>query len=289
MKLVPNTVTRSLATSVLKTKANSPHLFFAAGVVGVVGATVMACRATLKLQPTLDQIEKDVEDVKTVTTEMEHSDQEKARAMGLVYGKSGLEIVKLYAPAAAVGVVSIGLLTGSHIQLVHRNAALTTTVGLAMKAHNEYRERVRRELGVDRELDLHHAIQSKVITEPDGSKHVVKIADPNKFSQYARFFDETASAWEKDAEMNSLYVKLAQNYFNARLQVKGHIFLNEVYDHFGIERSPEGQIVGWVIGGDGDNYIDFGVFEAHNRDFVHGQERSILLDFNVDGPILNLI
>lgn len=37
---------------------------------------------------------------------------------------------------------------------------------------------------------------------------------------------------------------------------------------------------------DNDNFIDFGVFDGDRpraRDFVNGYERSILLDFNVDG------
>ena len=91
--------------------------------------------------------------------------------------------------------------------------------------------------------------------------------------------------------MNRLTVQMTQNYYNARLQTRGHVFLNEVYDAFGIERSSAGSVVGWVLDSDGpgDNYIDFGMFEAYNRDFVNGQERSILLDFNVDGVIYDKI
>ena len=47
----------------------------------------------------------------------------------------------------------------------------------------------------------------------------------------------------------------------------------------------------------GDNYVDFGIYDTNkntkwanaNKDFVNGYERSILLDFNVDGDILNNI
>ena len=73
------------------------------------------------------------------------------------------------------------------------------------------------------------------------------------------------------------------------LQSRGHVFLNDVYDSLGIERSRAGSVVGWVLNGDGDNYVDFGIFEVDNRDFVNGTERSILLDFNVDGVIFDKI
>ena len=55
------------------------------------------------------------------------------------------------------------------------------------------------------------------------------------------------------------------------------------------------RFVGWIYDEKnpvGDNYIDFGIYDVNkpqNRDFVNGIERVILLDFNVDGNILNLI
>lgn len=75
---------------------------------------------------------------------------------------------------------------------------------------------------------------------------------------------------------------------NQRLALKGHVFLNEVYDKLGIERTPEGQIVGWVYD-KGSGYIDFGLDSPESDTFMSGKERSVWLDFNVDGPILDLI
>ena len=53
--------------------------------------------------------------------------------------------------------------------------------------------------------------------------------------------------------------------------------------------------MGWIYdekNPKGDNFVDFGIYDITkevNRDFVNGYERTILLDFNVDGPIYNLI
>jgi hypothetical protein len=57
----------------------------------------------------------------------------------------------------------------------------------------------------------------------------------------------------------------------------------------GINRSVAGQSVGWLLGGEGDNYIDFGIFDPQSIQFVNGHEPVILLDFNVDGVIINKI
>jgi hypothetical protein len=67
------------------------------------------------------------------------------------------------------------------------------------------------------------------------------------------------------------------------------VFLNEIYDSLGFKRTRAGQVVGWVANGTGDNFIDFGLFEAASVDFAQGFEAAIILDFNVDGIIYDLL
>ena len=132
--------------------------------------------------------------------------------------------------------------------------------------------------------------------DENGKTHKIKknklnTDDTNGISVYARFFDEACTQWSKTPEYNFLTLKSQQNYFNSLLQSRGHVFLNEVYDALGIPRTQAGSIVGWAIG-NGDNFVDFGIFNGDRtkvRDFVNGYERSILLDFNVDGVIYDLI
>jgi hypothetical protein len=125
------------------------------------------------------------------------------------------------------------------------------------------------------------------------SKKTIEVTDPNGVSQYARFFDESCVQWSKTPEYNLTFLNCQQNYANDLLHSRGHVFLNEVYDMLGIPRSQAGAVVGWVLGKDNDvGYIDFGIYDGNRmraRDFVNGYERSILLDFNVDGVIYDLI
>ena len=64
---------------------------------------------------------------------------------------------------------------------------------------------------------------------------------------------------------------------------------------FGFEPTRAGQVVGWRYEPEESNcdgYVSFGIYNANRetaRDFVNGYERSILLDFNVDGPILDTL
>jgi hypothetical protein len=155
---------------------------------------------------------------------------------------------------------------------------------LVQQAYDEYRERVREELGEDRELEMYHGPK----TDPK-NKELLELGDPNKRSPYSKIFDEYSNCWEKDPELNRLFVQCQQNYANNLLHARGHVFLNEVYDMLGIERTKAGAVVGWVIGHDGDNFVDFGIYDPDNSKFVNGYERSIVLDFNVDGVIYDKI
>lgn len=111
-------------------------------------------------------------------------------------------------------------------------------------------------------------------------------------SQYARFFDETCAPWSKESEFNLMFLKTQEGYANGLLKSKGYLFLNDVYDMLGMPRTKTGQCVGWVYDENnpiGDNYVDFGIYEDRNSNFVNGYEKSVLLDFNVDGIILDYL
>lgn len=283
MRFVSPKITRKIARQILVAKKNSPHIFFVGGVVGVVGAGFLACRATLQLESKLDEIKNDVDASKADFIDPDDI-QEVCKQVTNVTVKSAVVLGRLYAPSFALGAVSVAALTGSHIQLTRRNAALSATLALVTKAYDEYRIRVRNEFGEEKELDLYRGLTDQEVVI-DGKKQIVKVYDPDQRSPYSRIFDEFCPNWEKDSELNRMFLTIQQSYINLQLNSRGHVFLNEVYDIIGLERSRAGAIVGWLRDGDGDGFIDFGMFEAYNSRFINNMERSVILDFNVDGVI----
>lgn len=282
-KYIPNKVTQFAGKHVLTVQKHSPSLLFTAGVVGVVTGTVLACRATLQLEDILDETTEDVESIKNVSVDQDPNRKDIAYA----YAIGTYRIAKLYAVPVGVTAVSIAALTSSHTQLTRRNTALTAAYAGVHRAYDEYRTRVREELGEEKERDLYFGVVEEKVKGADGKNELVKVVDPNGLSVYARFFDETSVNWTKEPELNRLFVQCQQNYFNQLLHARGYVFLNEVYEALGMEWTPEGQIVGWMINQDGDNFIDFGMFDARSSRFVNHAERSVLLDFNVDGVIFD--
>ncbi|MBO5319039.1 MAG: hypothetical protein J6B01_04425 [Ruminococcus sp.] len=130
---------------------------------------------------------------------------------------------------------------------------------------------------------------SKNVTVNTETHETVKDISVNA-SNYARIFDDGCVGWCKDPEYSLMFLKMQEQYANDILRAKGHIFLNDVYDLLGIPHSKAGQIVGWVYNEEnplGDNYVDFGINQ--NEDFVNGLSNVAMLDFNVDGNILDRI
>ena len=290
-----------------KLKKHSPEILVAVGIAGTVVSTVMACRATLKVNEVLDEAKEKIETIHEVVNNPEmaekYTEEDSKKDLAIVYVQTGVKFVKLYGPSVLLGVASIGCIMTSHRILSKRNVALAAAYATVDRGFKEYRGRVVERFGRELDRELKYNIKAKeiesIVQNEDGTESVVKetidSADPNLNSDYARFFDEYCTGWTKDPEYNLLFVKHQQNYANDLLKRQGYLFLNDVYKMFGIPATKAGQVVGWVYDPNneiGDNYVDFGIYNLYNekaRDFVNGRERSILLDFNVDGNIWELM
>lgn len=299
MKILSDRVSRSFGKVGLKLSENSPHILFGAGLVGVGVATVLACRATLKLEPVIDDIQRDVNNCMNALEANKKigrvgATDDHYKNLTYVSFKGAGEIGKLYWPAALVGTVSVGCLVSSHMQLTKRNAALTASLSAVTQAYAAYRQRVREVIGDDRELEIYNGVKEVEVEGEDGRMEIKKVSDPTKFSPYAKCFDETCGLWEPFYESNIMSLRGVQEGCQVDLRSRGHLFLNDVYKRLGIPPTTAGQVVGWVWNGDGDNFVDFGLGlgrgeafppPAHAAAFFNGDVNEVWLDFNVDGPI----
>jgi hypothetical protein len=299
MKLsLPTGLTRFAGRNTLILQKNSPTILFAMGVTGFVATTVMASRATMKLPDVLEKLEDEKELARKFRDDekQDYDDEAYTADVATMYAVAGVDIFKLYGPAVLVGGLSIAALTGSHHILNKRNAGLSAAYAALDKGFTQYRNRVRAEFGDEKDREFRHGHVTTEVTriDEDGTSRKVKIKQtpPGNHSVYAKFFDELNLNYQNSPEYNAIFLNAQQRYANDKLRSRGHVFLNEVYDGLGIERTQEGAVVGWVLNGEGDGYIDFGIFDSSKPgaiDFVNGREAAILLDFNVDGVIYDLI
>lgn len=286
---------------------HSPEILAGVGVIGTVTSAVMACKATLKLNDILDDCKETRNKIKEVADnpkyENEYTPEDVKKDITINYTQTAVKIAKLYAPAVILGSASLGCLLASNDILRKRNAALSAAYMTVDKSFKEYRGRVAERFGEEVEKEIRYNIKAQeietVVANEDGSETVVmeeaKVMDPNLYSDYAKFFDEANPNWQNDPEYNLMFLKSQQQYANDLLKARGRLFLNEVYDMLGIDRTKAGQVVGWTYNPNnptGDNFVDFGIYDMSKervRAFVNGYETNILLDFNVDGNVWDLM
>ena len=301
-------VSRSLHKVGFKLKKHSPEILVVTGVVGIIASTIMACKATTKVSEIIDETKETIDTIHDSagkglhTADGEEYTQEVAnKDLAIVYVQTGWKFAKLYGPSVALGIASIGCMVGSNRILKKRNIALAAAFKAVDTSFKEYRERVVNRFGKELDRELRFGIKAKEIEEKvvdeEGNEttvtKTVEVMDPNAtHSIYSVVFCEGNTGWTKNAELNKVFLIQQQNWANDKLRLNGILTLNEVYDMIGAQRTAYGQIAGWVYTDDcsaGDNFVDFGIFDVNNEkacDFLNGYERSIVLDFNCIGNIL---
>lgn len=309
MKLqIMSKASRLINNAGLQIKKHSPEILMGAGIVGTVASTVLACKATTKIDEVLSKPKETINIVHKAMEDgeingVEYTKQDGQKDLTIIYTQTGVKLLKLYAPAIALGALSITSIVAGHNILKKRNVALAAAYAVVDKGFKNYRKNVVNRFGEEIDKELRYNIKAKefdeVVVDEKGKekveKTIVNVVDSEEVSEYAKFYDCGNKGWEKDPELNLMFLRRQQDYANDLLRSKGHLFLNEVYDMLGIPRTKAGQAVGWVYNKEkpvGDNYVDFGIYDINRescRNFVNGYERTILLDFNVDGNILDLI
>lgn len=291
-----------------KFKKHSPEILVVAGVVGITSSAVMACKATLKVndivdeaKQTIDTIHNAVENHRHTSDGEEYTQEVANRDLTIVYAQTGWKFVKLYGPAVALGVASIACMIGSNHILRKRNIALAAAFTAVDTTFKEYRGRLIDRFGkeLDRELRFGtktKEVEEKIVDENGNETTVTKTVetvDPNVLHDiYSIVWCEGNEGWTRNAELNKFFLIQQQNAANDKLKLNGILTLNEVYEMLGVPKTKYGQLAGWVYTEDssvGDNYVDFGIFNVNNGkacDFLNGFEKSVILDFNCIGNLL---
>lgn len=314
-KELTTAATRAFHKAGFQLKKHSPEILVVTGVIGTVASAVMACKATTKVNFVLEETKAQVDVIHTGAENGEvkgyletgevgmvpYTEEDSKKDLAIVYAQTGMKLIKLYAPSVLLGATSIACILVGHNILHKRSLALAAAYTAADTSFKQYRGNVVERFGEKLDKELLYNIKAKeiheTVTNEDGTESVVtqtvEVAEHVPVQGLYTFcFDETASGWQRDAEMNKFFLLRQQDYANELLRSKKRVFLNEVLDMVGIPRCRAGQTVGWVYDEKnpiGDNYIDFGIFDIRceaNRNFVNGLEKSIWLNFNVDGDIL---
>lgn len=289
----------------------SPEILVVAGVVGLITAAVMACKATTKAGAITEKANESLAEIneaaeKGVTKAGEtYTEEDRKKDISITRIHTFIDYAKLYGPWIALAAGSTMCIFASHNMMNKRNIALAAAYTGIERTFNSYRERVLERFGEQAEKELRYNIKAKeierTVTDENGNEKVVRevknVVDhdwsPSGYSMYAREFNESNPGWCKNSEQTKYFLKALQAQANDMLKAQGHLFLNDVYALLRYPLTDYGQVVGWIYdikNPRGDNFVDFGFYEIiKERDPEIGGEyiAGFILDFNPCGNILN--
>ena len=281
-------VTRLAGRAGLVLSKHAPTILTAAGTAGFIGTTILASKATLKVEETISE-----ETVLLVKVHEAHEagkleDKDALHDKVILYTRMTTKMAKLYAPALILGAASIVSLATGHGIMLKRNASLAAAYAAVDQAFKTYKKKVESKFGKDAVIDALISTTEEDLTKDELTMEAIAAVDG--VSPYGVIFDEANNNWSADEDLSMLHLKCQQQYANDILQTRGHIFLNEVYKMLGFPHTPAGAVTGWVKG-NGDDFVDFNIFEGtfEGEDEKGRTVTKWALDFNVDGVMYDKI
>ena len=149
----------------LQLKKYSPEIFIVAGVVGTVGSAVLACRATIKAQTVIKEKNETVDIIHNCIEECpdRYNQEDVKKDLTMVYAQTGVKLVKLYAPAIGLGILSISSIVMGQRILKKRNLALVAAYTAVDKGFKDYRKNVVDRFGERVDKELRYGIKAKEV------------------------------------------------------------------------------------------------------------------------------
>lgn len=283
-----------LSSGMVAVSKHSPEILVVSGVVGVVVAGVMACKATLKVNEIIDEHNENMDKIRKVGAEDrdDYTKDDVKKDTTIQYVHTIGKLIKLYGPAILIAVLSIIAIFVSNNMLRKRCLAVAAAYTATDNAFKAYRQRVVDKYGEEEDHKLYFGTEEIEVTEmtEDGkTKKTKKKVTP--VSDYGKYFAKSTSKyWEDDSNYNEYFISLQEAYANKLLQLPERkcITLNEVYRLLGLEETDDGMVVGWIYDRDnpvGDNYIQIYAEPTTIINKDGKEEDAFALDFNVDGLI----
>ena len=290
-------------------KDNAPTILKVAGVVLTAGAVGLAAYGGTKFVEDVEYVDESRQINDAVVAANTAATEEESE-MALAIAEHQLRVYLLKAILKRFGIPALMYICGTISYfgafniVAARNAAVVATLATALEVaeveFDRYRSNVVSLEGPEAdEMYLKGYVktgESELVAAKDDEhpecEMVVCVEEIDtkglEVSPHARMFDEYNIHYVNNAEYNMFYLKTQEAYANTRLHMDGVLFLNDVYDLLGYERTKAGQVLGWRDKG-GHGYVDFGMFTENNERFVEGSEPAVLLDFNIDGIVTDAL
>ena len=275
-------------------KAHATDIFMGLGITGVVGGTVLACVATTKVNPLMDEYRIRLQ---AILDAVYQDEKERKKEIRKLRTWLGMELTKLYGVPVVVEGLSIASILASYGGVKKTCSELAVTCLGLERTISGYRMRVREEVGEEKEEQIWLGGKEEVV-EPEKKDEKGEIVEPEQKaivydddlpSPYARWFCmEDSKAAELNEDYNRTFLEGMQASFRRILHNDRFLLLNTVYTKLGFKPTVAGNHVGWVLDSNDpnrDNEIDLRIRIGFRRTESGAIKRTFMIDPNVDGNI----
>ena len=298
-----------------KVRAHKSTIAVVCGVVSLTGAVVFAVKGGMEITPILDEKKAKVEKYKAKVKDEdedweeageEYTEEDCEEDCKLATKQAFVEVSKkLLLPIGLTGLAVTCFLyaySNQRKEVKYLASALAST----QTAFNAYRDRVRTYIDDETEEKIYRGMKREKTVDEDGNEVIRDVfPDDNRelgLKSIDRCFDESNPNWVDGADWNRDFLFRVQTEMQRLLEDRcdkgfGVVFLNEVYEALGYDKTVDGNILGWYYeyGKDAEHnhkgVIDFGLGcpDTASRLFMNGYEKNVWLRFNVDGDMLELL
>lgn len=205
---------------------SSPAILTALGIVGVVGTTVMAVRATPKA----------LRLIKAKKNELNTDELTPAELVQTTW--------KCYIPSALVGAGTIACIVGIGVMDRRNQAALSSAYAMLNESYKQYRQAAKKVYGEDADNKIHAEMTKDAYVHTYDMGFQVYNMDMDPMSEHLLFYD---LASKKYFNTTMAAVLNAQYHVNRNLSIKGDCSLNEYLSFLGLDGVDNGDEIGWDI------------------------------------------
>lgn len=309
---IGNAVTKAAGGSSLFLKVHAPEILVGSGVAGFALTIVGACKATNKARDILDTKDECINEndeclASGALTEAEHDAN-----LQLIQRNTRRELIKTYTPVATGALVSVILVLSGYRMINGRLVKTAAAYKILEDGFGRYRENVRDEFGEETDWRMLNTVRPERLEAANAEREANREIEADKKRKkknhekrrtsheeiYSQIFDQYSDRWRRSWTPDQVfgYLRQKQREANDMLRIRKHIFLNEVYDLLGLDRTETGAVVGWILTKNNpDTFVDFGLDgmpEGKLREILaseRNEDIQIKLHFNPDGLIYNMI
>ena len=304
------TISNAAGAGFLIAKKHAPELMIGSGIAGFVLTVVSTVKATNK---TNDILENKEHTTKLISTEMtenpEYTFEMGEAALKDLKKQTRRQLVKAWMPVGTMGLASVILILGGYKIVNGRYVATASAYKMLETSFDHYRSNVRREYGNDTDWRMANGytaeeleqIQKERREQAEAAETAKKRGNkkPRKRKNYQQsyIFDEYSNHWKRYWTPRQFldYIQFKTQELQDKFEIQGYLFLNDVLEAFGLEKTAEGQIVGWIKKRGKTTRISVGYDEAPEEEIrrILATERNEDLRWwltpNTDGVIYSLI